>query len=237
MNLFYAPTFKKEDQLVTLSQEESKHATKVLRKKSGDLIYLTNGKGLMAGAEITDSSGKTVTVNIKAIKEETPKSYELDLYVAPTKMNDRYETFLEKATEIGISSITPIICDQSERKVIKPERYEKVLLSAMKQSLQAYLPKLKPAISLKRCLDQEIQGQKIIAHCEEDQSKVGLNSLDLKHKKISIFIGPEGDFSPAEIKKALAVGCVPVSFGNTRLRTETAALYACISVATQNEDL
>jgi 16S rRNA (uracil1498-N3)-methyltransferase len=223
MNLFYAPCFTAEDNSVALSQEESKHATKVLRKKTGDLIHLTNGKGLMAQGEISDTAGKTVQVSLIEIHLQTPKPYSLDLYVAPTKMNDRYEWFLEKATEIGLSSVTPIICDQSERKVIKAERYEKVLLSAMKQSLQAYLPLLHPAISLKKCLDQDISGE------------TALNSLDLKNKKLSIFIGPEGDFSLSEIKKAIEKGCKPVSFGNTRLRTETAALYACASVAAQNE--
>ena len=235
MNLFYAPCFTAEDNSVALSQEESKHATKVLRKKTGDLIHLTNGKGLMAQGEISDTAGKTVQVSLIQIHLQKPKPYSLDLYVAPTKMNDRYEWFLEKATEIGLSSITPIICDQSERKVIKAERYEKVLLSAMKQSLQAYLPLLHPAISLKKCLDQDISGEKLFAHCEADKMKTALNSLDLKNKKLSIFIGPEGDFSLSEIKKAIEKGCKPVSFGNTRLRTETAALYACASVAAQNE--
>ena len=133
MNLFYAPSFTADDKSVVLSQEESKHATKVLRKKTGDLINLTNGKGLIAQGKIQDTSGKTVQLSLVEIKEQKPKSYTLDLYVAPTKMNDRYEWFLEKATEIGLSSVTPILCDQSERKVIKAERYEKVLLSAMKQ--------------------------------------------------------------------------------------------------------
>lgn len=115
MNLFYAPCFTAEDNSVALSQEESKHATKVLRKKTGDLIHLTNGKGLMAQGEISDTAGKTVQVSLIEIHLQTPKPYSLDLYVAPTKMNDRYEWFLEKATEIGLSSVTPIICDQSER--------------------------------------------------------------------------------------------------------------------------
>lgn len=235
MNLFYAPSFTAEDNSVALSQEESKHATKVLRKKTGDLIHLTNGKGLMALGEIQEIAGKTVQVSLVEIQHLAPKPYTLDLYVAPTKMNDRYEWFLEKATEMGLSSVTPIICEQSERKVVKPERYEKVLLSAMKQSLQAYLPVLHPTITLKKCLDQDIDGEKFFAHCEADNIKIGLNSLDLKNKKMSIFIGPEGDFSLSEIKKAIEKGCKPVSFGNTRLRTETAALYACASVAAQNE--
>lgn len=235
MNLFYAPSFTAEDKSVALSQEESKHATKVLRKKNGDHIHLTNGKGLIAEGKIQNTLGKTVQVSLIDIKEQKSKSYTLDLYVAPTKMNDRYEWFLEKATEIGLSSVTPILCDQSERKVIKAERYEKVLLSAMKQSLQAYLPVLHPAISLKKCLDQDITGEKLFAHCEAGSTKTALNSLDLNRKKLSIFIGPEGDFSTAEIKKAIEKGFKPVSFGNTRLRTETAAIYACASVAAQNE--
>lgn len=235
MNLFYAPHFTASSTTTSLSAEESAHATKVLRKKMGDILQITNGKGLMAQTVIGVSQGKEMQLKIETITQMPPMPYTLDLYVAPTKINDRYAWFLEKATEIGVSSITPIFCEQSERKVIKAPRYEKVLLSAMKQSLQAYLPVLKPAISTKALWEQPIKGKKFIAHCQTDQQKQGFNTQNLKNQHLAVLIGPEGDFSTSEIAKALAKGFAPVSFGNTRLRTETAALYATASVAAQHE--
>jgi 16S rRNA (uracil1498-N3)-methyltransferase len=149
-------------------------------------------------------------------------------------LNDRYEWFLEKATEIGIDSITPIICEHSERKIIKPERYEKILQSAMKQSLHCYLPKLNAAISFKDFIKQDFKGQSFIAHCE----KLGRKSLKQALKpqqNVTILIGPEGDFSVKEIAQALQNDFIPVTLGETRLRTETAAIVACHSVAFINE--
>lgn len=154
-----------------------------------------------------------------------PTNYELHLVVAPTKMNDRYEWFLEKATEIGVSEITPIICEHSERKEIKPERFEKILLSAMKQSLQYYLPKLNPATRFSDFIKKENGGQLFIAHCVETDKKELAKEAQAKGK-ITILIGPEGDFSEKEISLALTNRYIPVSLGNTRLRTETAAVYA-----------
>ena len=235
MNLFYTPLLTDAHQKIMLPETESKHATKVLRKKMGDLIQITNGKGMRAEAQIGIEVGKEIELSLLSKEFMAEKAYELHLYVAPTKMNDRYEWLLEKATEIGLDSITPIICDQSERKVIKPERYEKVLLSAMKQSLQGHLPVLKEAIPLTKLLDQSFEGDLDIAHCEADQTKVPLSAQDLKAKQIHILIGPEGDFSGKEIQKALDKGFKAVSFGNTRLRTETAAIFATAAVALQNE--
>jgi len=156
------------------------------------------------------------------------------LAVAPTKMNDRYEWFLEKATEIGIDSITPIICDHSERKVIKPERFEKIIQSAMKQSLQCYLPKLNPVLTFKEFMKHEIPGQKLIAHCEA-LKRQSFKSKILAKNDVTILIGPEGDFSVKEIEMALQHDYIPVTLGETRLRTETAAIAACHSVAFINE--
>jgi len=235
MNLFYVPSFKPSDSHVMLPETESKHASKVLRKKQGDQVHIANGKGHMALAVIEHAIGKEIQLAIKEVSAQKNKGYALHLYVAPTKMNDRYEWFLEKATEIGIDSVTPIICEQSERKIIKPERYEKVLLSAMKQSLQSMLPVLKPAIKLEALLEQSFNGSCYIAHCEKDQQKQGFNAQALKQANIHLLIGPEGDFSSKEINKALLKGFKAVSFGNTRLRTETAAIYATACVAAQNE--
>jgi 16S rRNA (uracil1498-N3)-methyltransferase len=157
------------------------------------------------------------------------------LAVAPTKMNERYEWFLEKATEIGIQEITPIICEHSERKVIKTDRFQKILESAMKQSLHYYLPKLNEPIAYKDFIKKEFNGQKFIAHCEETDKKSLKNELEVC-EDVTILIGPEGDFSIKEIQLAIESSFIPVSLGNTRLRTETAAIVACHSVVFKNED-
>jgi 16S rRNA (uracil1498-N3)-methyltransferase len=149
-------------------------------------------------------------------------------------MNERYEWFLEKATEIGIQEITPIICEHSERKVIKTDRFQKILESAMKQSLHYYLPKLNEPITFKDFIKMESQGQKFIAHCEETTRKSLKNELKT-NENVLILIGPEGDFSVKEIQQAIATKFIPVSLGNTRLRTETAAIVACHSVVFKNE--
>jgi 16S rRNA (uracil1498-N3)-methyltransferase len=156
------------------------------------------------------------------------------LAVAPTKMNERFEWFLEKATEIGIHEITPIICEHSERKAIKTDRFQKIIESAMKQSLHYYLPKLNEPLPFKDFLKTQNSGQLFIAHCEET-SKKSLKSELKPNENITILIGPEGDFSVKEIQLAIENNFIPVSLGNTRLRTETAAVVACHSVAFMNE--
>jgi 16S rRNA (uracil1498-N3)-methyltransferase len=173
-------------------------------------------------------------VKILSQNLQPKRPFSLHLAVAPTKMNDRYEWFLEKATEIGIEEITPIICDNSERKVVKLERFEKILQSAMKQSLQCYLPKLNQPVSYKDFVDTSFSTTKFIAHCEETDKK-SLKSQLKNNDDTLILIGPEGDFSVKEIEMALAADFIPVTLGNTRLRTETAAIAACHSVAFVNE--
>lgn len=155
--------------------------------------------------------------------------------VAPTKMNDRYEWFLEKATEIGVHEITPVICGNSERKVIKPERFEKVILSAMKQALHLRKPVLHEAIEFQELISQKVDGKKFIAHCEEDKERILLKDLIAPGENYSVLIGPEGDFTLTEIEKALENGWQPVSLGKSRLRTETAAIVACHTIALSNE--
>lgn len=236
MQLFYNPEI---DQLATgffFNREESKHIIKVMRKQSGDKLFVTNGNGYVFETEITLASDTKCTVAIRKVtKSEAPK-YHLHLAVAPTKMNDRYEWFLEKATEFGISEITPLICDRSERKVIKIDRLEKIVQSAMKQSLQSFLPVLNEAVTFSQFISHQRDGQKLIAHCEENQKRA-LQSVVNNETKITILIGPEGDFSDKEIESALKNGYLAVSLGNTRLRTETAAIAACHTVALLNEDL
>jgi 16S rRNA (uracil1498-N3)-methyltransferase len=236
MQLFYNPEISRDSGEITFDKEESRHIVKVLRMEEGDAFKITNGKGFFFDAEIISANPKRCVVKILSEDFQQPLPYQLHLAVAPTKLNDRYEWFLEKATEIGITEITPIICDHSERKKIKPERYQKILQSAMKQSLKAYLPILNEAVSFKDFLasEKDKEGLKYIAHCEETQKK-SLKSVLLQNKKTTILIGPEGDFSTTEINLAKTSGFVPITLGNNRLRTETAAIVACHSVAFVNE--
>nr|WP_299067329.1 16S rRNA (uracil(1498)-N(3))-methyltransferase [uncultured Allomuricauda sp.] len=233
MQLFYNPSLDNSFKQFFFSAEESKHILKVLRKQEGDVLHITNGKGYLFKAEILVADAKKCKAQIISTEKSIPKRYKLHLVVAPTKMNDRYEWFLEKATEIGVDEITPIICEHSERKVIKQERMERVLQSAMKQSLQTYLPKLNPAISYKEFMNQEMGGLKFIAHCDEGE-KMELKRRVAADKDIIILIGPEGDFSKSEINLAKSKNFVPVSLGNNRLRTETAAIVACTTVSIIN---
>jgi len=230
MQLFYSPEINSETVSFSFDKEESRHIVRVLRKKEKDIIHLTNGKGFLFEGEIISALEKKCEVKIMSSTFFEPTNYELHLVVAPTKMNDRYEWFLEKATEIGVSEITPIICEHSERKEIKPERFEKILLSAMKQSLQYYLPKLNPATRFSDFIKKENGGQLFIAHCVETDKKELAKEAQAKGK-ITILIGPEGDFSEKEISLALTNRYIPVSLGNTRLRTETAAVYASAVVS------
>ena len=234
MQLFYNSNISNETKQFSFSKEESKHIVKVLRKKIGDQIYITNGKGYLFTSKIIIADIKKCTVSIETKTLQPKRNYNLHLVVAPTKMNDRYEWFLEKATEIGIDSITPIICDHSERKFIKQERLAKILQSAMKQSLQAYLPKLNHAISFKELIKQEFSGQLFIAHCEKTDRTSLKNELQTK-QDITVLIGPEGDFSVKEIEMAIQNKFIPVTLGITRLRTETAAIVTCHTVALMNE--
>ncbi len=236
MQLFYNPNIDETTQEFSFDKEESKHIIKVLRKKDSDILHVTNGLGYLFETEITLASDNKCTVKIISVEKAPEPKYRLHLAVAPTKMNDRYEWFLEKATEIGIHEITPIICDRSERKVINIERFEKIILSAMKQSNELYLPKLNEAISFKEFIKRKNEGLQLIAHCEETDKK-SLKSILKPNENITLLIGPEGDFSEKEIALALENNFQPVSLGNTRLRTETAAMVACHSVAFFNETI
>ncbi|MBJ6367673.1 16S rRNA (uracil(1498)-N(3))-methyltransferase [Snuella sedimenti] len=234
MQLFYNPDITESTSQFLLPKEESKHIIKVLRKSTGDSLQITNGKGWIFTATITIPDIKNCLVTVTERLQQPKRHYAVHLVVAPTKMNDRYEWFLEKVTEIGVDSITPIICDHSERKIIKPERFEKILQSAMKQSLNCYLPKLNKMVSFKEFMAQNFEGDLFIAHCEETDRKSLKQKLRLQ-KDTTILIGPEGDFSVKEIEIALSNKFIPVTLGKTRLRTETAAIVACHSVAFVNE--
>ena len=227
MQLFYCPDLKGSTHL--LNEEESKHIIRVLRLKNGDFIHLTDGKGGLFKAELIDDHPKRCTVQIVESKTEYGKrDYKLNMAVAPTKNISRYEWFLEKATEFGIDEITPIICEHSERKEVKNQRLEKVIISAVKQSLKAYVPTLKQSQKFKDFVKQEFSGQKFIAYCEGKPKH--LKELYKAKSDVLILIGPEGDFSPEEVKLAQANGFDIISLGESRLRTETAAIAACHAI-------
>ena len=234
MQLFYNPTINETQTSFVFDKEESKHIIKVLRKKEGDVLFVTNGFGFLFKTEIAIASDSKCSVTIISFEKQEKPKYNLHLAVAPTKMNERYEWFLEKATEIGIQEITPIICEHSERKVIKTDRFQKIIESAMKQSLHYYLPILNEPILYKDFIKKEFQVQKFIAHCEETNKK-SLKNVLKANEDVTILLGPEGDFSVKEIQLAIENNYIPVSLGNTRLRTETAAIVACHSVVLINE--
>lgn len=234
MQLFYNPDIDETTETFSFDKEESRHIIKVLRKKDSDILHVTNGLGLLFETEITLASDNKCIVDVLSIKKSPEPKFRLHLAVAPTKMNDRFEWFLEKATEIGIQEITPVFCDRSERKVINLERFEKIILSAMKQSNETYLPKLNEAISFKEFIKQKNEGLQLIAHCEETDKK-SLKDVLKPNENVTILIGPEGDFSDKEIALAIENNYQAVMLGNTRLRTETAAVVACHSVVFFNE--
>lgn len=232
MHVFYTPDIEIRAEL---PEEESIHAIRVLRLQAGEEVTLTDGKGNFYRAEIGTAAGKRCPVRIlQALPQPPLWNGHLHIAMAPTKNMDRTEWFAEKATEIGLDELTFLNCRFSERKVIKTERIAKILISAIKQSLKARLPQLNEMTDFKRFITQSSESQKFIAHCHEgakpllwDVLKPGLDAV--------VLIGPEGDFSEDEVKTAQANGFQSISLGNSRLRTETAALVACHLLNLKNQ--
>jgi 16S rRNA (uracil1498-N3)-methyltransferase len=222
--IFYAPALLQNSEL---PDREAAHCLRVLRKKAGDTILITDGAGRFFEATLVQPGPKHCIVEIiNTIHEPKYWKFNVEIAFAPTKNNDRTEWFAEKATEIGIDCFSPLLCRHSERKEIKPERMEKILVSAMKQSQKAWLPKFREMQAFSSFVKQPFDGQKFIAHCENGRKQL-LKDIYMKDSNALILIGPEGDFSPQEIDEAIANGFAPVSLGDSRLRTETAALVAC----------
>ncbi len=231
MTLFYVPNLTSE---LILPEEESLHAVKVLRLKLGSPIIVVDGVGNYHKAHITNSHPKHCGFEItETIHEYGKLPYNLHIAIAPTKNMERLEWFIEKATEIGISEITPIICRYSERKIVKEDRLEKIIVSAAKQSVKAYFPKLNPTCTFDEFLKKHTEGNRFIAHCYDQDKKLLKNEVE-NVKNVIIIIGPEGDFSIEEVENAVNQGFVPVSLGVSRLRTETAAVVACNTVSLMN---
>ena len=223
MWLFYTPDIQTD---MELPQEEAAHCLRVLRMTEGDSLRLADGKGCFYDAVISAVSGKRCMVHITGREEQKPlwKGH-LHIAVAPTKLMDRNEWFVEKAVEIGVDEITFLNTDHSERDVVKMERIEKIAVSAMKQSQKAALPVLNPVPRLRALIAAGFDGDRFIAHCEPGDKTHLQDALVAGHNAL-VLIGPEGDFSPSEIRAALDAGFRPVSLGPSRLRTETAALAA-----------
>ena len=216
MQLFYNSEINVNDNDLIISDSEHHHITKVLRKKINNKVFLTNGKGYLF---------ETVISEINSNKKP-PMDYSLNIAIAPTKKIDRFEWFLEKVIEIGVSSVTPLICKYNERKSLNYARLNKIALSAMKQSLQTYLPKIEPIVTIKEYIESNQCKQKYIAHCKNSK-KTHLSKIIKRKTNSSIIIGPEGGFTDDEISLAMEYNFIPVSLGNNRLRTETAGITSC----------
>lgn len=228
MHLFYTPDILSDT--YTLHEDESKHCIKVLRLQLGDSITLIDGKGGLYEAEIIDAHPKKTTLSIKNVQREYGKrNHYLHIAIAPTKNIERIEWLLEKATEIGIDEVSFIICDRSERKEVKMDRLNKIVTSAVKQSLKAYHPKLNEALSFKNFITKTQASQKFIAHCLPEEKKTLKDCINTQADYV-ILIGPEGDFTAEEIILAIDNNFNPITLGNSRLRTETAALAACFEI-------
>ncbi|MBO4370465.1 MAG: 16S rRNA (uracil(1498)-N(3))-methyltransferase [Paludibacteraceae bacterium] len=232
MHLFFAPDIANNP---VLPEEESAHAVRVLRLEAGETVLVLDGQGGVYQATIAVAHPKHCVLNsLERVTPSAPRPYRLHIAIAPTKNMDRLEWFVEKAAEIGIDEISPVFCRFSERKVLKCERLQKILVSAMKQSKQAFLTQLNEPCTFKEFVTRATADQKFIAHCHEADKRL-LSHEVRKATSVLVMIGPEGDFSDEEVALALQNGYVPVSLGETRLRVETAALVACHTVAVINE--
>jgi 16S rRNA (uracil1498-N3)-methyltransferase len=225
MHIFYTTAI--QENTATLDEIESHHCIKVLRLKTGDVVILVDGiGGFFEGViSIPDHRSCKISIN-KIIRDYGKRNYKVHVAIAPTKNIERFEWFLEKSTEIGIDEITPLICQRSERKILRQNRLEKVITSAVKQSVKAYHPVFHPMINFERFLESKFTGTRLIAHCMED-GRQELIKMKPANSDFTVLIGPEGDFSEAEVKLAISKGFIPISLGASRLRTETAGIVVC----------
>ncbi len=233
MHTFYCPDAVLGGQ-VFLSEQEAAHCAKVLRLRQGERIEIIDGKGNKFIAEITLATKNVCSAKIIELQKNVfLRRYFNHIAVAPTKNVDRFEWMVEKAVEFGVDRITPLLCDHSERKVLKTDRLEKIIVSAVKQSGSVVMPVIDQLICFDDFLKSELPQFKFIAHCEDTQKQF-INKVCIPECQSVVLIGPEGDFSPREIASALEVGFTPISLGNSRLRTETAGVAVCAFLAALN---
>ncbi len=232
MNLFYSKHISDKTKTYTFDKDESRHISRVLRKNIGDPLHITNGKGYLFRGKIIDNNPKKTIVEIKNIDFKPKKTYSVHIAIAPTKSNDRIEWFLEKATEIGIDEISLLLTEHSERKKVNPQRYKKIIIAAMKQSLQTYKPTLNTLIKYNDFIEHNFDGyQKAIAYCKAD---LHLEKSIEPKKNVVLLIGPEGGFSEEEFHMAFDKGFIPVKLSQNRLRTETAGIVGVQSISSIN---
>ncbi|MCB0651822.1 MAG: 16S rRNA (uracil(1498)-N(3))-methyltransferase [Saprospiraceae bacterium] len=229
MNIFYCDNIEGDN--ARLSEEEAIHCSRVLRKREGDEIVIIDGKGLMCKAVLTSVTKKGCEARVgEVLQKDKKRNFHLHIAIAPTKNIDRIEWFLEKATEIGIDEVTLLLCEHSERKNVRLDRLEKIVLSAAKQSLKARLPKINGLMPFSEFVGQSFgDSRKFMGWCEEDEQKLLRDHYQPK-QNVCFLIGPEGGFSLQEVEMARSHGFETISFGDSRLRTETAGLVACLSV-------
>jgi len=240
---FYAPELEGPDRSkpllssfpFVLNKEESHHGVQVLRMVKGDKVQILNGKGYIFEAEILKADPKACHLQIDTFTFEERRPYSFHLVIAPTKNIDRMEWLLEKATEIGIDQITPILCQNSERRILNPERLEKVIVSAVKQSGQAYMPELNSLRSISDFIKLGPYPNAMVAHCRNTPKTVFSEAIkNGKTREFTILIGPEGDFTEIELDSLIKQDFIPISLGKSRLRTETAGLLVCAQLAVLN---
>ena len=233
MNVFYLPDA--ENGMISFPEEESKHCVKVLRMQEGDRFCVTNGKGSLFDGELVGAHPKRA---VACLTNQRPgydnRPFSLEIAIAPTKLNERTEWFLEKATEIGIDKVRLFASYHSERRVANVERFRKVMISAIKQSIKSKLPEIEDVVDFNKLVKQPFDGQKFIAWIDDNVTEQLCDKYE-KGKNALVLIGPEGDFSAEEVKLAVENGFVPVSLGDARLRTETAAIVACHTVQLINQ--
>jgi 16S rRNA (uracil1498-N3)-methyltransferase len=228
--IFYSETLTQEG-FISLNEETSKHVSQVLRMKASDLLQLTDGKGTLVTATVTEPHKRATLVTVIKSERVQQSANTIALAVSPLKNAGRFEWLLEKATELGVNTIIPILCERTEKQHLKHERLHNILVSAMLQSRQLWLPELHAAIPFSKVLEMQPFQQKYIAHCADSQ-KEDLSRILANHTgNVITLIGPEGDFSSKEIDAATDARFIAVSLGNTRLRTETAGMVASVLMA------
>jgi 16S rRNA (uracil1498-N3)-methyltransferase len=233
MQVFYSDNIS--DGSAIFNSEESQHCIRVLRLRQGENITFTDGKGNMYDGEITSADFRKMEAKIISVAHGYGKrEYHLHMAVSPLKNHDRFEWYIEKAVEMGIDEITPLICERTEKQTVKGDRLRKLIISAMKQSVKAYLPSLHETMTFSDFVNNNFTGTKIIAHCNSIFQREPVTSSIQQGENITILIGPEGDFTEKEIEDAINHGFRSVSLGESRLRTETAGIVACCSAYLAN---
>lgn len=232
MQIFYSGNI--DGNTALFSREESGHCLRVLRMRKGDTLSFTDGLGNIYEGVITDDNPLSMVAAIRSVTHTGHRRYRLHLAVSPVKNDDRFEWLIEKAVETGIDEITPLICSRTEKKRIRRERLEGLILSAMKQSVKSYLPRLNDPVSFTELINASQPGKRLIACCEPGIERVFINSAFNPGEEVTILIGPEGDFTHERISLAMQQDVIPVHLGPSRLRTETAGVLACCSVYLAN---